>query len=169
MPCRLLSIFCLSVAVCLTNQVYAQKYGYVNSREILNEIPEVKEANANLEAFKLQLQKKGQEMVQNLQEKAKELEKRQASGEISPKQLEEETKKLQEEEEKIREFERTSQEKLYKKGEELLKPVQERANAALKQLAEEEGYDYIFDSSTGIILYADESTNLNSKLKAKLQ
>lgn len=169
MQSRLLLIFCLSVAVCVTNEVYAQKYGYVNSREILNEIPEVKEANANLDAFKLQLQKKGQEMVQALQEKAKELERKQASGEISPKQLEEEAKKLQEEEEKIREFERTSQEKLYKKGEELLKPIQDKANAALKQLAQEGGYDYIFDSGMGIILYADESTNLNQKLKAKLQ
>ena len=154
--------------LCSIYTATAQKYGYVNSREILNDIPEVKEANANLDAFKLQLQKKGQEMVKAYQEKAMELEKKQASGEISPKQLEEESKKLQEEEDKIREYERSSQEKLYKKGEDLLKPIQDRANEALKKLAVDEGYDYIFDSSMGIILYADESTNLNAKLKAKL-
>ena len=73
----------------------AQKFGIVNSQEIIQMLPEVKEASANIETFGTQLQKKYQGMITALQTKYQELERKQAQGEISPKQLEEEAKKHQ--------------------------------------------------------------------------
>lgn len=146
----------------------AQKFGYINTQALITDIPEVKEANANLETYKTQLQKKGQAMIQSLQTKYQDLERKQAQGEIAPKQLEAEAAKLKEEEAKIGEFEQTSQQQIVAKSEQLLKPLRDRIQKAIDDVAVEQGFQYIFDASLGIILYADESTDVSAAVKAKL-
>lgn len=146
----------------------AQKFAYVDSQELIELIPEVKEANANIETFRTQLQKRGQEMLQALQRKYQDLERREAQGEIAPKQLEMEVQKLKEEENQILIFEQESQQKIAKKSEDLLSPIRDRIQQAISDVADENGYDYIFDFSTGFVLYADAKTNVNKLVKAKL-
>jgi len=46
----------------LTTSISAQKFGYINSQELLGQLPEVKESTANIETLKKQLQKKGQDI-----------------------------------------------------------------------------------------------------------
>jgi outer membrane protein len=146
----------------------AQKFGYINSQQLIASMPEVKEANSEIETLTKQLQKKGQDMLAAFQTKYKDLETKQTNGEIAPKQLEMEAAKLKEEEAQILEYERTSQDKISKKGEELFKPIQDRVNQAIQDIAAEQGYSYIFDTSLGIILYADESTDVTPLVKTKL-
>jgi outer membrane protein len=160
------SILSLVLFVGMTFSVSAQKFGYVNTQELLSQLPEVKEANANIENLKTQLQKKGQNMITALQTKYQDLEKRQ--NELSPKQLEIEANAIRQEEQKIGEFEQSSQQKIIMKSEELLKPIQERVQVAIDNVAKEKGYTYIFDASMGLILYADPSTEVTALVKAKL-
>ena len=96
------------------------------------------------------------------------MERKQAQGEISPKQLEVEAQALKQEELEIAKFQQDIQQKLYEKSENLLKPIRDRIQAAIDDVAKENGYDYIFDRSMGIILFADESTNISAQVKAKL-
>ena len=148
----------------------AQKFGYLNSAGLLQEMPEVKEAESNLETLQKQLQTKGQQMLEGFQAKYVELERKNQSGEISPKELEEESVKLKEEETKIAQFEQDMQRQIIEKREQLLQPILDRVNQAIQDVASEEGFAYIFDASpgTGILLYADESTDVYDKVKAKL-
>lgn len=163
-----IKIFSLSLAILFSMQLSAQKFGYINTQELIKDIPEVKEANSNLETFKKQLQKLGQEKVKNLQTKYQSLQRRQSEGAIAPVQLETESAKLKEEEAEIMEFEKSSQEKIVKKSEQLLAPLREKIQKAIDDVAAENGYDYIFDYSVGIILYAEDSTNVSAMVKAKL-
>lgn len=144
----------------------AQKFGYINSQELISQLPEVKEANANIETLKTQLQKKGQDMIAALQKKYSQLEADRDN--YSPKQLEAEALKLREEEQKIAEFEQTSAQRIMTKSEELLKPIQTKINDAIKAVASENGYAYIFDTSLGVVLYADPGTDVTALVKAKL-
>lgn len=146
----------------------AQKFGYINSQELISQLPEVKEANANIETLKKQLQKKGQNMITSLQTKYQALQAKQEQGTISPLELDAEAKKLKEEETKIAEFEQSSQQKILVKSQELLNPIQEKINNAIKAVAAEKGYDYIFDASMGMVLYADPSSDVSTAVKAKL-
>ena len=82
----------------LSLSIQAQKFGYLNSQVLLAELPEVKAADAEIQALQTQLEKKGQMMVQELENKYKELQRKEQSGEISPKALEDEAKKLKEQE-----------------------------------------------------------------------
>ena len=54
----------------------AQKFGYLNSAEILSGMTEVKQADSSMEALQKQLQKKGQQMVQSYQTKLQDLQKK---------------------------------------------------------------------------------------------
>lgn len=148
----------------------AQKFGYMNSTVLLAEMPEVKQADANLEVLKKQLTKRGQEMLQSLQTKYQDLAKKEQQGELSPKQTEVEAQKLREEEAKIVEYEKDMQQQLITKRETLLAPIVEKVNQAIQEVAKENGFNYIFDARQdfGILLYADESTDVTSLVKSKL-
>lgn len=146
----------------------AQKFGFINSQELIQNIPEVKEANSNIETYKNQLQKKGQEMIQSLQAKYADLGKKQQNGEMSPKQIEIETQALKTQEGKIGQFEQDSQKKIFDKSETLLAPLREKIQKAIDEVASENGFDYIFDASLGLILFADDTADVGSLVKAKL-
>jgi outer membrane protein len=143
----------------------AQKVGYIDTKTIISELPEVKEANTTIETLKAQLLKKGQDMVKTLQTKYQKLQSQQ--NDISPIKYEEEAATLKKEEEAIIAFEKESQQKISAKSEELLGPIQTKINTAITSVAKEEGYAYVFDLAAGQILYADASTDLSAKIKAK--
>jgi len=145
----------------------AQKFGYLNSQALLAELPEVKQADANLQALQTQLEKKGQMMVQELEGKYKDLQRREQSGEISPKALDEEAKKLKEQEGELSKYEQEVQQ-LTTKRQELLQPLIDKVNNAIKQVATEGQFTYIFDSSTGILLYAADSMDVTASVRLKL-
>jgi outer membrane protein len=160
----------LSLFVALSTALTAQKFGYLNSQALLNEMPEVKEAEANLQTLQKQLQAKGEQMLTDFQAKYVELERKNQQGEISPKELETESQKLQEQEQEIAQYEQQMQRQIMEKRNTLLQPILDRVNDAIKQVAEEDGYSYIFDASpgSGILLYVDESTDVMAQVKVKL-
>jgi outer membrane protein len=59
---------------------------------------------------------------------------------------------------------------LAEKRESLLSPILEEVRAAIQTVAKENSYTYIFDGSpgVGVILYADETTNVTKQVKTKL-
>lgn len=145
-----------------------QKLGFMNSAALLSQMQEVKEADANLDVLQKQLQKKGQTMVEELQAKYQELGKKEKSGEIAPKALQDEAAKLKEEEGNISKFEQDMQKQIADKREQLLKPILDKVNAAIAEVSKEKGYSYIVDSSSGFLLYADESFDITKFVKEKL-
>jgi len=146
----------------------AQKFGYINAQELIKSMPEVKEANANIETLTKQLEKKSVDMKKAFQAKYQDLQLKQQKGEISPKQLETEAAVLEEEQKKIEEYDKTSYQKIEEKNNQLLTPIINKVNEAIKAVAEENGYTYVFDYSVGMILYADESTDITNMVKTKL-
>ena len=166
---KLIKISFLFVAIfCMATSLQAQKFGYVNSALILSEMPEVKQADANLETLQKQLQKQYEKMVTSFQDKYKALAQKEQRGELSPKEVEEEGAKLREEEKKIAQFEKDTQQQLLDKREELLKPIYDKVNDAIKAVAEEGGYQMIFDSSTAILLFAEDGADVSELVKAKM-
>ena len=154
----------------LTMTAQAQTFGFVNSGSILEGMPQVKDAESNLEALGKQLQAKGEKMMQDFQLKYQELERKVQAGEITPKAQETETAMLEEERNKILAYDQDMQKQLGDKRESLLAPILEQVKTAIDAVAKENGYTYIFDGSpgVGVILYADESTNVTALVKTKL-
>lgn len=163
-------IVILLLSLFISAEVDAQKFGYVDSGSLLTMMPKVKEAESNLETLGKQLQAKGQKMMQDFQMKYQDLERRAQAGDIAPKDQEAQVAMLKEEENKILQFEQEMQAQLAAKREELLAPILDEVRNAIAAVAKENGYSYIFDGSpgVGVLLYADDSTNVTGLVKAKL-
>ncbi len=160
--------FVLAFTLCLAFTAQAQKFGYTSSQAILLELPDVKRADSKLKDLESQLQKKGEQMVQRYQTKRQDLEKRYADGNVSQVQLENELKVLTDEEKKIVQYEQDMMNQLANKRAELIQPILERVQQAIDDVAAEQGYQYVFDQSTGVLLYAKEEDDITDKVKAKL-
>lgn len=160
----------LTVCLCLfaTLAVSAQKFGYINSQQLIQQIPQVKEANAELETLQKQYEKEIESKANSLQTKYQALLRQQEQGDISPKQYEQEAQTLETERQSVAKYQQEIQQNLAQKSEDLLKPIRDRINDAITAVAEENGFTYIFDQSIGIILYAEESADVGSLVKAKL-
>lgn len=158
-------LFTMAFAV-VALSMQAQKYGYINTQELLVSLPEVVQANKTIDMLKDSLTEVAKTMVTDLQEQYKALEAK--VNDISPNQLNEEKLKLQGQEQALQEFDQNSQQKIYLRSEKLLGPIQAKINAAIKTVADEGGYTYIFDTSAGNILYMDETLDISELIKAKL-
>jgi outer membrane protein len=158
----------MALALCVTFSAQAQKFGYTNSQAILMELPDVKRADSRLETLQKQLQSKGEQMVQTYQAKGQDLQKRANDGVIAQVQYETEAQALAIEEKKILKYEQDMMKQLSDKRAELIQPILKRVQNAIDAVADEKGYQYIFDMSTGVLLYAKDEDDITAAVKAKL-
>lgn len=149
-----------------SNLAQAQKFGYLNSAAILVEMPEVKQAEANLEALQTQLQKRLQANYEQLQQDFEAVKQKVDRGELSPRQQEDESTRLREREAALGKEEQDMAQQMEDKRNELLKPIYERVNKAIKDVATEGGYTMIFDQQ--VLLYSEETADVSNLVKAKL-
>lgn len=154
------------IALLMTVAVQAQKFGYINSSALLVDLPEVKQAESDLEAFSKQLQKKGQDMVAKFQTDVQAYQKKVEAGELSPKQQEEEEKRLEAVRTELGKYEQDMTTQIQTKRETLLKPIYDKVNDAIKAVATEGGYQYVFDQ--GVLLYFEASADISAAVKKKL-
>ncbi|MEO5581250.1 MAG: OmpH family outer membrane protein [Saprospiraceae bacterium] len=164
-PFKILIVLSLAF---MTLHLDAQKFGFTNSAMIMSEVPEVKQAESNLKAYQEQLTKQGQIKVEALQSKYQELARKEKQGEIAPKALQEQSEKLKAEEDDLAKLEQDMQGQLAQKREALLQPILDKINKGIQDVAKEHGYSFIFDSSAGMLLYADESNDVTTLVRSKL-
>ncbi len=145
----------LMAAVSATAQ--SSRYAIVDTRYILEKMPEYKEAQKALDQQSLQWQRE-------IDEKQAALDKMYRDFEAERVMLSEELRKKREDELFIKEKEvRDLQRKrfgfegdLFKKRQELVKPIQDRVYNSIQKLAVNRQYDFILDKSEGItVIFAD--------------
>jgi len=161
-------LFSAMIMTLMVVSMSAQKFGYLNSRALLMEMPEMTTASAELEVLAKQLQAQGETMVTDLQTKYAALEADIQAGKLSKIQQQEEGAKFQAKQEQLGLFEKEMTLKLQKKESELLEPVLAKINDAITAVAKENEFQFIFDQSTQVILFANESTDVTSMVKTKL-
>ncbi|HQQ92964.1 MAG TPA: OmpH family outer membrane protein [Bacteroidia bacterium] len=135
----------------------AAKFGYVDSDYILSQIPEYKAAQNELDKTSAQWQKE-------IELKFAEVEKLSKAYQADAILLTDDMKKKREQEIATREKEAKDLQKqrfgvdgeLYKKRQELVKPIQDKVYNAIKAVAEKNGLGFIMDKSGQVtLLYAN--------------
>ena len=71
--------------------------------------------------------------------------------------------------EKLKSLYRNCQTYLEAKEQELIEPILTKAKKAIEEVAKENGYTYIFDTSIGAVLYWEEGDNVLNLVKKKLK
>ena len=162
----LITLCCFATAF---STLQAQSFGYVNSQELLQGMEEVKAAESNLVGFRDQKQKMLQMEIEKFQQQLATLEKRNAEGDLTPKQIEEEQARMQTEQQRIGKMESEMGQEIAARREKEFQPIFDKVNAAIEKIAKEKSYQYVFDAAAGgVILYADESMNLTAEVKAAI-
>lgn len=135
----------------------AQRYAIIDTKYILDRIPEYREAQKKLDQVTEQWQKEIDDQQAELDRMYKDYEAEQVM-------LSEELRKKREtelfnKEKKVRDLQRKRfgfEGDLFKKRQELIKPVQDRVYNAVQKLATTRQYDFILDKSEGItVIFAD--------------
>jgi len=149
--------------------VSAQKYGHLNYGNLLSAMPAIKDADKQLEDFQKALVSKGEEMSAKLKEGYLAFLKDQQSKLVAPVKLQEKQAQLEAEQAAIQKYEETVREQIGNKREQLLKPILDRVNQTIKEVAKEKGYALVFDTSSfNVVLFAKESEDLFPLVKSKL-
>ncbi|GAA4233112.1 OmpH family outer membrane protein [Postechiella marina] len=160
--------FLLATALCFGAVSFTQaqsKVAHINTQELIQAMPEMKAARADLEALTKTYQTDLQTMGTEFQNKVK-----QYDSEAGTKTAEENTKRAQEVqtmEQNIRQFQGQAQQDMQKKEMDLLKPITEKAKAAILKVSRAQGFDYVLDSAQGVTILAD-GKNLLDDVKKEL-
>jgi len=155
----------------LTGLATAQRIAYVDVTAVLESLPEYQKAQEQLDKLATQWR---QEIAQE-QDKIKGMYSKFQAEQVL---LSEDMKKQREEEivakeKEVRELQRQKfgpEGALFKKREELVKPIQDRVYSAIEKYAQDKGFDFIFDKgSASGMLYADKRYDKTEDLKALLK
>lgn len=148
----------------LTAQV--SKFGHINSADLIQDMPQTKQADSTLKKFGESLEGQLKIMTGEYQNKIQDFQMKRDSMPDAIKTVKQQ--ELQDLGNRIEEFRQTAQESIQKKKEDLYGPILKRAEDAIKEVAKEKGYAYIFDTSSGAFLYATESEDIEPLVRVKL-
>ena len=158
-----ITVVLIACMICLP-AAFAQKYGHVNSNEIMQVMPGVDSIEIKLMSFHKELQVLYENMVNEFQLKKDKFDKEAGTMSTS-------VRKLKEDEligltNRIREFEQNVQDDMEEEKTRLIAPFQEKVQHAINEVAKEQKYSYIFD--TTILLYYDGGDDVTPLVKKKL-
>ena len=167
---KIIALLTLLTLFFATNQ--AQKYAFVDIQYILAELPEYNEAQKELNKLAEAWQKEIQALYLEIDKKVQALQQEQILLPIeTKKQREAEIVKLQQQAKELQQQRFGPTGDLFKKRQALIEPIQVKIYKAIKDIANEKGYDFILDKgSNGNVLFAnpkfDKSDEILKKVKA---
>ena len=145
------------------------KIGYVDSNQIMSNFEEVRQVQVDLEKEQRRLESDFNELIAQLDSLQQDYERQRL--------LMSETRRAEKENEIIN-LKKTAEEfqlkkfgpegEIYKKQNELLKPVLKKIDDAIQKVGSDQGYDFILDAMSGALLYALDSHNLTEDVMDEL-
>jgi len=149
------------------SDISAQKFAHINSQELLAAMPESDSAQATIEKLAANYESQLEEMQVELNKKYDDyLTNRDSYSDLIKQTKESEISDLQQ---RIQQFQTIATEDIQNKRTELLRPILDKANGAIKNVAEANNLIYVFDISQGNPIYfSDQSTDILPLVKEKL-
>jgi len=165
-----LTVLLLALLAFNVDSAFAQeKYGHLNSGNLLEQLPQVKAADEQLAKYREELMAEGEKMAQTFQTKAQAFMEKAQAGELTPVEQQTQEQQLQAERQKIIEYEQTISNKVKQRRQELLDPILAKVQKAIDDVGQENGYVMIFDTSIfNAVLFAKDSDDVMPLVKAKL-
>ena len=145
----------------------AQKFGHVNTQEIIQAMPEYTKARTEIEALQKSYEADLKSMQEELQKKSEAYEKDQATLPANIKQRREQ--ELQEMYQKIQQSYQDNQQALAKESNEKMQAITAKVLDAIKSVGTAGGYVYVMEMGAGIpYISTTLSTDVTAQVKAKL-
>ena len=141
----------------VTMAAFSQRYAIIDTRYILEKIPEYKDANKQMEEIAASWQQEIDMMQAELDKMYRQLDAERVM--LTPELLRKWEDEIFNKEKQVRDLQRKRfgyEGDYFKKKQELVKPIQEKVYNAVQKLATEKMYDFVLDKSEGItVIFAD--------------
>ncbi len=163
-------ILVFSILIATSVATFAQKFAYVDTEYILGQIPEYKSAQAELDKISIQWQKE-------IEAKYAEIDKMYKAYQAEQILLTDDMKKKREADIIAKEKDAKDLQKLrfgvdgelFKKRQELVKPIQDKVYNAVKAVAEKGAYSIIFDKASDLtMLYSSSKLDKSDAVLTQL-
>ncbi|MBA4140108.1 MAG: OmpH family outer membrane protein [Segetibacter sp.] len=163
----------LFIAICIvmvSATVSAQRYAIIDTKFILDKMPEYKDADKRLAQTSEQWQKE-------IDDKQGQLNQMYRNYDAEQYMLSDDLKKKREDqlfnlEKEVRDLQKKRfgyEGDLFKERQKLVKPVQDRVYNAIQKVAVNKGYDFVLDKSEGItVIFADPKLDKSSEVLQEL-
>ena len=166
---NLIKIIAVFIFAGITATVSAQtpKFGHIDLQALVQLMPERATAETEFNKFQSDLEEIFGEMQKDLQTKMTDFE---ALGD-SASEIKRNAKiaEIQDMQQRIQNYQQTANAQLQQKQTELLKPVFDKAEKTIGEVAKEKGLLYVFDIGSKVVLYrSNESVDVLPLVKTKL-
>lgn len=164
-----LKTLAIAFVLFISAQMSAQsKMAHIDVKTLITSMPEMKTAQAQLQKVQESYDAEYKTMVQEYQTKLDKYQKEAESGTVSNEINETRAKEIQGMGQRIQEFQKSATNQLQEKEIQLLKPIMEKAQAAIQKVATSKGVDYVLDASEGSGLLVAKGPDLLNDVKKEL-
>lgn len=158
-------IFVIAIASLMALSANAQKIGRVNFNELVMLMPEMDAARETIAASQKEAEETYAAMVEEYQGKVSQYQQKSASWTAAIKESKE--KELYDIQNRIQEFQQNISQELQQQQSQLMAPINEKANAAVKEIAKAQGIDVLLDASQAIY-FSDAVIDLTADARKAL-
>ena len=159
-------IICAICAICGFTTANAQKFGHVDTQQIIQAMPEYNKAKTEIDALQAQYEADLKSMQDELQKKAEAFDKEQATLPDNIKQRRQ--TELQDMYTKIQQSYQDNQQALQKASQEKMQAIQTKILDAIKAVGQAGQYVYIMENNSLPYISTSLSTDVTAQVKAKL-
>jgi len=147
----------------------AQKFGYINTSEIFNVMPEKATAENTLKTVSDKYETEFKNLQDAFQKKMPDYEAADKDASTPQAIKDRHNQELQDDYVKIQNFQQTASQDLQRQQETLLAPITQKLQNAIQAVGAEGGFTFIFDQAAGAIIYTGTNAeDISAKVKAKL-
>lgn len=153
-------LFAFCVLSCsVLSQAQNLKFGHINTSELISLMSERDSAFVKLQAYQNDLEETLEGMGTEYNNKLNEYQRKR--NEWAPVVLETKTRELEELGQRIQQFQQNAQQEMAQMQQTLMAPVIEKAQNAVTKVAKSNNLVYVFDLSTGSLIYYDDAVSLD--------
>ena len=162
----ILAVVVALISVSTLSAQKANKFGHIDFAALYDLMPEKDSIAKVYESYVKDIQAQLVTMGQELQNKMNDYDKNKDGMSDIIRQTKE--KEIYDLNQRIQDFRATGEQQLALKEAELMSPLIEKARKAVEEVAKANGYTYIFNSTGGILIYAEPSDDIMDLVKKKL-
>ncbi len=164
-----IKLLLVAVIIMASSASFAQdmKFGHVDIQKLVAGLPDKAAADTKLQAESKKLEDNLKVMNEELDSKYKDyMSKRDSLPELIRATKE---KEIQEINQRLQNFQMLAQQNLQKQQQELLQPIIEKVQTAIDEVGKENGFIYIFDTSSRVVVfYSNKSVDVTDLVRKKL-
>ena len=143
------------------------KFGHINMQEVMFLMDEMDSARVEMEKFSASMQETYNAMIEEYNTKIATYQ--QMSANWTPSVLATKQQEIQDLEARLQQYQQNAQMDMNNLQQQLMTPIQQKANEAVAKVGKANGLIYVFDTSMGMIPYFDTTQSMDVTEQVKVE